>query len=166
MQQTLRKAADVAERGGAEALSAWAEKRLAAEPRCPVASYLLGCYCLDRGRPARGARLLMVASHAEPRLESAALLVLAGLRWTSYRNLALLTTLLQTWELFRRPEFDRTRIERRMFDLFAPAEERSPTGSRLAERLARLPIPCLRAQIREALRSRDAELGPWLLLPA
>lgn len=164
--QAMRQATDAARRGGWDELSAWAVKQLAQDPRCAVARYLLGCHCLDRGRPAQATRHLMVASHAEPRLESAALLVFAGLRWTSHRNSLLLPALLETWELFRRPEFDRTPIERRLLDLFETGADAGESISPLAKRLSRLPIQAVRAQIHDAVQSRDMRLGQWLLRPA
>ncbi len=143
----------------------WLERRLETEPRCAISHYLLGCHCLDRGRPAPAVRHMMVAHHAEPALESAALLVFAGLNWISRRSAALLPVLLDTWEEFRRPEFDRRPKERRLLDAFAEPREELNGVSPLARRLWRLPIRALRAQIREAVRSPKAARYPLLLAP-
>lgn len=140
--------------------------RLASEARCPVANYLLACDAFDRGRCASGVRSMMIAHHAEPTLESAALLVFAGLNWGKRRETPLLEVLLDTWEEFRRPEFDRKRKERRLLDAFAQPHERLDGVSPLARRLWRLPIRTLRDQIREAVRSADAAPYSLLLTPA
>jgi len=128
--------------------------------------YLLACHTFDRGRRAIPVRHMMIAHHAEPEFESAALLVFAGLNWIDRRGADLLPVLLDTWEEFRRPEFDRRPAEQRFLDRFAkPLDE--PNGlSPLALRLWRLPIRTLRAQIREAVRSRNAPRYSLLLAPA
>lgn len=139
--------------------------RLGAEPGCPVAHYLLGCHCFDRARFALGVRHMMVAYRIEPAFESAALLVFAGLNWVSRRDVAMLPVLLDTWEEFRRPEFDRRRKERRLLGAFAKSPEGVEGLSPLARRLWRLPIRTLRAQLREAVVSGDAAVHPLLLAP-
>ena len=144
----------------------WLEQRLESEPRCPITRYLLACHCFDRGRSAQAVRHMMIAHHAEPAFESAALLVFAGLNWVNRRRSALLPVLLDTWEEFRRPEFDRHRRERRLLDAFAKPREELNGVSPLARRLWRLPIRTLRAQIREALLSPNAGQYPLLLAPA
>lgn len=123
----------------------------------------MGCHCLDRGCPALAVRHMMIAHHAEPDLESAALLVFAGLSWVGRRTTPLLAVLLQTWEEFRRPQFDRFPRERLLLDLLA--QEPLPAGSLspLARRLLRLPIPALRRQIRAALSSQEVCSYPLLL---
>lgn len=151
-----RPAAELAERLG---------QRLETEPRCPVARYLLACHCLDRGRSAQAVRHMMIAHHCEPAFESAALLAFAGLNWVARRGSALLPVLLDTWEEFRRPEFDRRRKERRLLDAFAEPLGELNGVSPLARRLWRLPIRTLRAQIREAVVSRNVERYPLLLAP-
>jgi hypothetical protein len=130
-------------------------QRLVVEPRCPVARYLLACQCFDRGRSAHAVRHMMVAHHAEPALESAALLVFAGLNWVARRGSALLPVLLDTWEEFRRPEFDRRHKERLLLDAFAEPLGGLNGVSPLARRLWRLPIRTLRAQIRNAVVTRN-----------
>ena len=144
----------------------WLARRLETEPRCPVARYLLACQCFDRGRGAQAVRHMMTAHHSEPGLESAALLVFSGLNWINRRSVALLPVLLDTWEEFRRPEFDRHRAERRLLDAFARPDDELNGISPLARRLWRLPIRSLRAQIREAVLSPDAEQYQLLLAPA
>ncbi|MGD8450629.1 MAG: hypothetical protein PVJ57_02325 [Phycisphaerae bacterium] len=131
---------------------------LADNPRCAVTRYLLACQCFDRGRSAQAVRHMMVAHHAQPQFESAALLVFAGLNWIPRRGSALLPVLLETWEEFRRPEFDRLRLERTLLDAFAEPQPGLQQVSPLARALWRLPIQTLRAQIREAILSRDADL--------
>jgi hypothetical protein len=143
----------------------WLDRRLEAEPRCPITHYLLGCHGFDRGRPAPAVRHMMIAHHAEPALESAALLVFAGLNWVSRRTVALLPVLLDTWEEFRRPEFDRRRAERRLLDAFARPQDGLNGVSPLARRLWRLPIGTLRAQIRDAVLSPMATQYSLLLAP-
>lgn len=141
-------------------------QRLCEEPRCAVTRYLAGCQCFDRGHPALATRHMMVAHRVEPCFQSAALLAFAGLTWTSRPQAPLLPVLLDTWEDFRRPEFDRFPRERRLLDCFAePAPGRDGVAD-LARRLWRLPIRTLRAQIREAVASRDATLYPLLTVPA
>ncbi|MCK4342206.1 MAG: hypothetical protein KAY37_10850 [Phycisphaerae bacterium] len=141
-------------------------ERLASEPRCAVTRYLLGCQCFDRGHSAVAVRHMMIAHHAEPCLQSAALLAFAGLNWVSRGNAALLPVLLETWEEFRRPEFDRYRLERRLLDAFSEPDPGLEHVAPLARRLWRLPIRTLQAQIRAAIRSRDAVLYPQLTAPA
>ncbi len=135
-------------------------------PRCPVARYLAGCEHFDRGRAAAGVRDMMVAYHAEPDLQSAALLAFAGLNWMARPNEALLGVLLETWEEFRRPQFDRSRKERLLLDAFAETSDVPLGMGPLAGRLWRLPIRILRAQIREAVLSRNVAQYPILLSPA
>lgn len=109
---------------------------------------------------------MMTAHHAEPAFESAALLVFAGLNWVSRPRAALLPVLLDTWEEFRRPEFDRRPKERRLLDAFATPLDQLNGLSPLARRLWRLPIRSLRAQIRAAVLSPEAKRFPLLLAPA
>ncbi len=144
----------------------WLEQRLRAEPRCPVARYLLACHCFDRGRCAQAVRHMMTAHHAEPAFESAALMVFAGLNWLSRPKSALLPVLLDTWEEFRRPEFDRNHKERRLLDAFAQPQESLNGVSPLARRLWRLPIPTLWTQLREAVVTADRDHYSRLLAPA
>lgn len=150
----------------AERLAAALTERLAVEPRCGVARYVLGCMCFDRGRSASGVQHLMIAHHAEPQLQSAALLAFAGMNWIGRRGGALLPVLVETWEEFRRPEFDRLPREQRLLDAFAEADPGLAAVPTLARRLWRLPIATLRAQIRQAVHSRDAGLYPLLTAPA
>ena len=153
-------------RSPAAGLPALLEAGLAADPRCPVTRYLLGCQCLDRGRTATAVRHLMIAHHADPHLASAALLVFAGLNAIGRRGVALLPVLLDTWEEFRRPQFDRLPRERRLLDAFAqPDPGLGPVGP-LACRLWRLPLRTLHEQLRQAVLSRDAGLYPLLAAPA
>jgi hypothetical protein len=144
----------------------WLGQRLESLPGCPVANYLLGCHCFDRGRGAQAVRHMMTAHHAEPTLESAALLVFSGLNWISPGAAGLLPVLLDTWEEFRRPEFDRNRRERRLLDIFADSDAELNGVSPLARRLWRLPIRTLRAQIREAVLSPGSQQYALLLTPA
>ncbi len=109
---------------------------------------------------------MMVAHHVEPRLQSAALLVFSGLNWVSRRGTVLLPVLLETWEEFRRPEFDHLPRERVLLDAFAEPDPGLNLVAPLARRLWRLPIRTLRAQIREAILSRDAALYPQLTASA
>ena len=150
----------------AERLGAVLEQQLVTEPRCPVTRYLLGCLCFDRGRPATAVRHMMVAHHAEPQFQSAALLAFAGLNCVGRRGAALLPVLLDTWEEFRRPEFDRLPRERLLLDAFAEPDPGLAQMPPLARRLWRLPVRTLRAQIRTAIVSRDAGLYPLLATPA
>jgi hypothetical protein len=150
----------------AERLPELLAERLATEPRCPPTRYLLGCRCYNQGQPATAARHLMIAHHAEPQLQSAALLAFAGLNWVNRRGTPLLPVLLETWEEFRRPEFDRLPLERTLLDAFAVPDPGLAQLPSLARLLWRLPIPMLRAQIRDAVISRDAGLYPLLAAPA
>jgi hypothetical protein len=150
----------------AERLTMLLEERLAREPGCPVARYLLGCQCFDRGRSATAVRHMMIAHHAEPQFQSAALLTFAGLNWVSQRGAVLLAVLLATWEEFRRPEFDRLAKERLLLDAFAEPDPGLGHMPALARRLWRLPIRTVRNQIRQAVLSRDAGLYPLLATPA
>lgn len=139
-------------------------QRVAAQPRCAIARYLLACHCFDRGRAATAVRHLMVAHHVEPQLQSAALLVFAGLCWVERREAALLPVLLDTWEEFRRPAFDLLPRERRLLDAFAQPSDELVGAAPLAQRLWRLPIRMLRQQIRQALGAPGA--APYPLLTA
>ncbi len=153
-------------RSDPQRLRAMLDERLSAEPRCPVALYVLACWCLDHGRPATAVRHLMIAHHAEPQLQSAALLAFAGLNWVSRRTAPLLPVLLETWDEFRRPVFDRYPREQALLDAFAAPDPGLATLPPLAGRLWRLPIQTLRGQIRSAVLTRDAGLYPLLALPA
>lgn len=130
------------------------DERLRQEPSCAVARYLSGCREFDRGRVASGVREMMIAQHADAGLESAALLVFSGLAAGSRGKVPLLAVLLETWDEFRRPSFDRTRSERSLLDLLAEPAEFSVGSSSLAGRLWRLPILTLRNQIRDAVGSQ------------
>ena len=146
--------------------SRFLQQRVVGQPRCPVTRFLLGCEALDRGRIATAVRHMMVAHHSEPDFESAALLVFAGLKWGPQSTRPLLAVLLETWEEFRRPAFDRTRREKLLLDAFAePLDVRGPLSS-LARRLWRLPVRTLRAQIREAVAGDAAQRYPLLVSPA
>ncbi|MBN2447482.1 MAG: hypothetical protein JXO22_12190 [Phycisphaerae bacterium] len=140
--------------------------RLARTPRCSVTLYLLGCQCWDRGRVAEAVRYFMLAHHAEAELQSAALLVFAGLSWVTRRNEELLPVLLDTWEEFRRPDFDRCHKECILLDAFAEDQPGLERVSPLARRLWRLPLKTLRAQLRQVILSSDAAQYPLLILPA
>lgn len=164
--RVLMRILDMYTRCPAEQLAARLEARLTEQPRCPVSRYLAACRCFDGGQPAHGVRHMMVAHHAEPQFESAALLVFAGLKWGSRRGAPLLPVLLDTWEEFRRPEFDRCRKEQLLLDAFAEPAVGLAHVSPLARRLWRLPIPTLRTQIRDAVTTPDAELYPLLTAPA
>jgi hypothetical protein len=140
--------------------------RLEADPRCPITHYVLACLCFDRGRCAPAVRHMMIAHHAEPALESAALLVFSGLNWLARPATELLPVLLDTWEEFRRPEFDRHYRERRLLDALAEPRDELNGLSPLARRLWRLPIRTLRTQIGAAVRSPNAGQYPLLLATA
>lgn len=150
----------------ADELTERLEARLREQPRCAAARYLAACQCFDRGRSALAVRHMMIAHHAEPDLQSAALLVFAGLNWIGRRGAMLLPVLLDTWEEFRRPEFDRYRKERILLDACSESQPGLELTPPLARQLWRLPIRTLRAQIREAVLSRDAGLYPLLSAPA
>lgn len=145
-----------------EARSRRLDQRLIEVPRCPVARYLRGCLCFDRNRVALGVRDFMVAYHAEPRLESAALLVFAGLSLGG-RAGPLLPALLETWEEFRRPEFDRKARERSLLDAFDEPPAGGGQLSLLARRLWRLPIARLRTELRAVADSTAGVPSPLLL---
>lgn len=140
--------------------------RLDRSPRCAVTRYLLACHCFDRDRPASAVRHMMVAHHCEPEFESAALLVFAGLSLVTREGTPLLRVLLDTWEEFRRPMFDRYPRERVLLDGVAEELPGLSQASRLAQRLWRLPIQTLRAQIRQAVASADVRGYPLLMAPA
>lgn len=141
------------------------EESLARDPRCPLTRYLLACQCFDRGRTAPAVRHMMVAHHREPDLESAALLVFAGLNAIRQRGRPLLPVLLETWEEFRRPRFDRYACERALLDAFAEPAPRLDAAAPLARRLWRLPLRTLRQQIAIAVSDRDTALFPLLITP-
>lgn len=147
----------------AELLDRRLAEQAAEAPGCAATRYLLGCRALDRGRPASAVRHMMVAHHADPDLESAALLVFAGMNAVSRAGVPMLTVLLDTWVEFRRPQFDRYARERRLLSAFAAEWEGPPSVSDLTRRLWRLPIQVLRSQIREAVAVKDAARYPLLL---
>lgn len=147
-------------------LAAALTEGLRAAPHCAVTRYLAGIHAFDRGRPAMGVRHLMIAHHAEPQLESAALLVFAGLNWIAQKDRPLLPVLLETWEEFRRPEFDRRPRERELLNAFAEPTPELAQLSPLAPRLWRLPIKTLRAQLRQAAQTNDVGLFPVLTATA
>ncbi len=165
-QRRLTDAIQLYARHPADRLPALLADRLAADPRCPVTRFLLGCQGFDRGRVATAVRHMMVAHHSAPQLESAALLVFAGLNWLQRRGAPLLPVLLDTWDEFRRPEFDRLPLERRLLDAFAAPDPGLARVGPLAWRLWRLPMRTLRQQLTDALRSRDTVLYPLLTAPA
>lgn len=141
-------------------------QRLAQQPRCPVARYVMACDLLDRSEPAPAARHLMIAYHAEPRFASAALLAFASLAWVSRPASQLLHVLLDTWAEFHRPVFDQTRAETAFLDAFREPEPPALSGDLFARRLWRLPIRSLRAQVADAVAARIAEFWPILSQPA
>lgn len=141
-------------------------KRLQHHAACPVASYLMACHCIDQGRMATGVRHFMVAHHSEPQLQSAAVLVFAGLAWSLRQNEELLPVLLDTWEEFRRPHFDQLPRERLLLDAFDEAEPGLDAVSPLARGLWRLPIKTLRSQIRLVVASGDRARYPLLVMSA
>jgi hypothetical protein len=148
---------------GGDEMDALLKARLRDAPRCPIARYLAGCRSFDRGLPASGVRHMMVAHHADPGLESAALLVFAGLHACQDPSEPLLSVVLDTWEEFRRPEFDRCRRERHLLDAFAQPFPAAAEASSLARRLWRLPLRALRRQLAEALQLRSELTPPHLL---
>lgn len=122
-------------------------RHLRQDPGCPVARYLLGCLCFDRGLPALATRQMMIAHHGLPGLESAALLAFTGLAWSLRPGDALPTVLTDTWAEFGRPEFDRTLAERSLFDAL---DQPPPPGlAPLARRFWRMPLTTLRVQLAE-----------------
>lgn len=106
----------------------------------------------------------MIAHHAEPDFESAALLAFAGLSWVARPHSPILPVLLATWDEFRRPEFDRTARERTLLDGFAVPSPPFDASMVLARRLWRLPIRTLREQLRQAGLSQGQY--PILFSPA
>jgi len=108
----------------------------------------------------------MIAYRVHAAFESAALLVFAGLNWLDQRGSPLLAIVLETWEEFRRPRFDWHPDERLLLDAFDEPDPGLAHGCVLAGRLWRLPIGTLRAELRAALASPDAELHPLLIVPA
>ena len=140
--------------------------RLEQHPRCPQAGYLAACYEFDHGRPATAVRRMMIVHHAEPRLESAALLVFSGLNWASKREQPLLDVLVRTWDEFRRPEFDRTMIEQELLDLFADPGHGLAEVSPLARRLWRLPLATIRDQLLGVAAEQNRGAYPLLLATA
>jgi hypothetical protein len=136
------------------------------QPRCPVSRYVAGCCAFDLGRAAMAVRQMMIAHHAEPALESAALLAFSGLSWIEQLNRPLLSVLVETWEEFRRPQFDRTRKERLLLDMAASRVSEPGHVSALARSLWRLPLESVRAQLRRLASERDAAEHPLLLAPA
>ena len=160
--RTVNEIANARRTRGAREFADWLHTRLALHPRCAITRYLIGCHSFDRGRIAQGVRQMMVAHHAEPDFESAALLVFSGLNWLKTRGTPLLPVLLDTWEEFRRPMFDRNSLERKMLDAFDEPLESQLGLSPLARCLWRLPIRTLRAQIREVTASQNAAGFPLL----
>lgn len=116
----------------------------ASSPDCPLLRYLLGCHFLDLGRPATAVEHFMTAYHRQSQLESASLLVFAGLNWISSRDRPLLPVLLETCGEVRHPTFDRTPLERALLDRFA---ETPPASAGASGSLHRLPLKTLRAQL-------------------
>jgi hypothetical protein len=142
------------------------EARLRDDPRCPIARYVLACADFDSGRPASAVRSMMIAHHSDPALQSAALLVFAGLNWIEKRNRPLLDVLVATWEEFRRPQFDRTPREKLLLDAFAEPAEGLQGVSPLARGLWRLPLRAVREQLRDVAARHDAVEYPLLLATA
>jgi hypothetical protein len=132
-------------------------------PRCAVTRFLAGCEAFDAESPAIAVRHMMVAHHSQPQLQAAALLVFAGLSRVQHTDQPLLSTLLETWEEFRRPAFDQTPAEQALLDCFTEPEPMWDNVSSLARRLWRLPIRTLREQIRDV--AADPEHAPALLFP-
>lgn len=128
----------------ADALPALAQ-RLREQPRCAATRFLAGCACFDAGAAAHAVRHMMVAYHADPQLEAASLLVFCGLYRVSRPGVPWLRVVLDTWQEFRRPEFDRRPTERALLDAF-PAPRPGPTAG-IEARLYRLPMRGLRGQL-------------------
>lgn len=140
------------------ALSAALPRRLQTHPRCAATRYMAGCLDFDAQRPASAVRHMMIAQHAEPQLKSAALLVFAGMNWIGRREVRFLAVLLDTWEEFRRPEFDVHPREQSLLDRFDERPGLPADAPRLARKLWRLPIQGLREQLRLAVATRDVQL--------
>lgn len=134
--------------------------------KCGVARYLLGCELFDHGFSATAVRHMMAAHHADAALESAALLAFAGMHAICRPTPTLLPALLETWEEYRRPDFDRTRRERALLDAFDEPLTGLQGLTPLAARLWRLPIRVLRTQIRAAVQEHDVAHFPMLMSPA
>jgi hypothetical protein len=135
--------------------------RLRQRPRCATTRYLAGCTCFDEGFPALAVRHMMIAHHAEPNLQSAALLVFTGLNAIARRGDSLLPIVVDTWEEYGRRPFDVTPRERFLFDALA-APDPGLGSDVLARRLWRMPLETLREQLQAALQTRDAGLYPRL----
>lgn len=131
-------------------------RRLAQQPRCAATRFLLGCREFDARRPAHGARHFMIAYHADPELQSAALLAFTGLYWSCQPRRGLLDVVLDVWHDFRRPEFDVRRRERRLLDAFAEPAPDWPASALAVARFWRLPIAALRDALRRAASAADA----------
>ncbi len=135
---------------------AYLSERLAAEPLCPVTRYLLACEQLSRRHTAEAVRNFMLVYHAEADLQSAALLVFAGLNWIARPAERLAQVVLSTWYEYRRPAFDQTRRERRLLDAVAVPLPEWSGAPPIARALWRLPIELLRAELRAANGRADA----------
>mgnify|MGYP007106200713 CR=1 FL=1 len=138
---------------GSDQLDALLARRVSSQPRCAVTRYLLGCRCLDGGRTGAAVRHFMLAYRMQPVLESAALLAFAGLDRALRPDACPLRVLLETWEEYRRPEFDRRRFERAVLDHYGAPP---PAGlGELGRRVWRLPSVRLRARIAAVAGSRE-----------
>lgn len=139
----------------AASLDAQLALRLGRHPRCPVARYVAGCRCFDLGLPAHATRNFMIAHHAEPQFESAALLAFTGLAWISRRDVTLLDALIGTWEEYRRPAFDRSPREQRLLDGFRLDTRAETAGQGELSRFWRLPIRTVHHELRARAASND-----------
>ncbi len=123
--------------------------RLEQQPHCAVSRYLLALRHYERGDWALGVQEFMRALHDCAALESATLLVFSGLRLVDEPG-SLAAALAASWVEFRRPAFDRSLVERTLFDrLEAPRPAALPAGA-LAARLWRIPLATLRVELSTA----------------
>ena len=143
----------------------WLEARVAASPQCALTRYALACQYFDHGRVAQAVRQMMPAHHIEPRLESAALLVFTGLNLVRRRSGPMLDVLLETWNDYGKPPFDRFVAERRILDAFAESTRAIAGAAPLARHFWRLPIRSLRQELAVAVASADAGQYSLLLAP-
>lgn len=100
---------------------------------CAPAWYLLGCACLQEGRPRHAARAFGVAHHADYKLESAALLTFACLKSTEGPDCDIVDQMIQTWHEMREPDLTRREQDCFMLSGLASASTAPPPLSLLGQ---------------------------------
>ncbi len=132
-----------------EELAQAIEVRLFEQPRCAASRYLAGCLAFDDGRRAIAVRHWMIAQHAEPQFQSAALLVFTGLNAIARPADSVWSLLRSTYAEFREPTFGERPKEQLLFAAFEEPPPPAVSSDPQTAHFWRLPLHSLRAELRQ-----------------